>query len=198
MSLILAMCLFSLSMSISPGPVNMISLSIGLNRGFRYALPFVSGSTTGFTLMLAIVGMGLGRVVSASPMVFNIITLGGVGFILYLGYKTAFSRSKINPVLIDLPGFNKGFLLQWLNPKAWSACLAGVSGFHLINTPKLLAVFCGLYFIICLCSIASWALAGEKMKQLFKNPGHLHFFNLALGIGLIMVAHYLLYIHVWA
>jgi len=34
MSLIIAMSLFALSMSVSPGPVNLVTFSSGLNYGF--------------------------------------------------------------------------------------------------------------------------------------------------------------------
>jgi threonine/homoserine/homoserine lactone efflux protein len=64
MSVIFAMCLFSLSMSISPGPVNLITLSTGVNHGFKNAMPFVSGATLGFTLLLLMVGLGLGGLAS--------------------------------------------------------------------------------------------------------------------------------------
>ncbi|EPP7098025.1 LysE family transporter, partial [Klebsiella michiganensis] len=43
-------------MSISPGPVNMVIISSGANHGFRKTLPFISGATTGFTLLLILVG----------------------------------------------------------------------------------------------------------------------------------------------
>ena len=57
MSLILAMFMFALTMSISPGPVNMVIISSGANHGFRKTLPFISGATTGFTLLLILVGL---------------------------------------------------------------------------------------------------------------------------------------------
>ena len=63
MSLIPAMCLFALSMSISPGPVNLVTFSSGLNYGFVPSLRFVAGAATGFTLhnnLLIIVGALVG------------------------------------------------------------------------------------------------------------------------------------------
>jgi threonine/homoserine/homoserine lactone efflux protein len=82
-------------------------------------------------------------------------------------------------------------LLQWINPKAWSACLAGTSAFHLINEHLLLAMFTSLYFIICLVSIGSWALAGAKLKRFFRNTRRLRMLNILLGGGLMGVALYL-------
>lgn len=59
MTLIIAMSLFALSMSISPGPVNLITFSSGLNYGFLPSLPFVAGAALGFTLLLVVVAIFL-------------------------------------------------------------------------------------------------------------------------------------------
>ena len=58
MSLLFAMFSFSLAMSISPGPVNMIILSSGVNYGVKKTIPYVSGATIGFTLLLLFTGLG--------------------------------------------------------------------------------------------------------------------------------------------
>ena len=55
MSLIIAMCLFAVSMSISPGPVNLVTFSSGLNYGFVPTLPFVAGAALGFAVLLVVV-----------------------------------------------------------------------------------------------------------------------------------------------
>jgi hypothetical protein len=39
MSLIIALCLFALSNSVSPGPVKLVTFSSGLNYGFLSSLP---------------------------------------------------------------------------------------------------------------------------------------------------------------
>lgn len=192
MTIIIAMCLFSLSMSISPGPVNMITLSTGINHGFRRAMPFVSGATIGFTLLLLLIGLGMGRVLSANNLFQTTLTVGGTIFISYIGLKIAVSEPDMNIDSNDVPKFYQGFLLQWLNPKAWSACLAGVSAFNLANSHTMLAIFITLYFIICYLSIASWALMGEKVKTLFSTPQNFKTFNVVMGGSLIVVALYLL------
>lgn len=68
MSLFVAMCFFSLTVSISPGPVNMTILSTGVNYGFKRSIPLVSGATVGFTLLLTAVGLGISNVVAQAPV----------------------------------------------------------------------------------------------------------------------------------
>ncbi|EXV31205.1 putative membrane protein [Acinetobacter baumannii 24975_5] len=47
-----SMFLFSFAMSITPGPVNTVILSTSLNHGLKRSLPYISGATIGFTLLL--------------------------------------------------------------------------------------------------------------------------------------------------
>lgn len=42
MTLLLAIALYAFSMSITPGPVNMILFSTGANHGFKKAIPFAT------------------------------------------------------------------------------------------------------------------------------------------------------------
>ncbi|MCG8564217.1 MAG: LysE family translocator [Desulfobacterales bacterium] len=196
MSLFAAMCLFALSMSISPGPVNLITLSTGVNHGFKRALPFVSGATIGFTLLLILTGMGVGALMSRFPLALQAMALVGALFICWIGWQIAASDPSLTLEQREIPGFSKGFLLQWLNPKAWSACLAGISAFNTAAAPSRLAVFALLYFIICYLSIGSWAVAGEKLKAVLGKPERLKLFNRVLGAGLMGVAVYLLAMNV--
>ncbi len=194
MSVIFAMCLFSLSMSITPGPVNLITLSTGVNHGFRNAMPFVSGATIGFTLLLLAVGLGVGRFAAQSQFFLDLLGYGGTAFICYMGFKIATSTPQIKISAETLPTFFQGFLLQWLNPKAWVACLAGVSAFNLASSEVMLGVFVSLYFVICFVSISLWALVGEKISIFFQVPRNLLVFNMLMGGALIIVAIYLLFI----
>ncbi len=190
MSALLAMCFFSLSMSISPGPVNMIALTTGLNRGFKKAMPFVSGATIGFSLLLLTIGLGMGQLATSIPLFLDLLSYCGAAFIGYIGYKIASSDEALQEGEETSSSFFRGFLLQWLNPKAWIACLSGVSAFNLVELESLM-VFVGLYFVICYICIACWALAGDKVSLLLSSPKNLRLFNLFMGGSLVMVSVYL-------
>lgn len=192
MSSILAMCLFSLSMSISPGPVNLITLSTGANHGLRRALPFVSGATIGFTLLLLLVGLGLGGLAADYGLFLDSLGYGGAALICYMGFKIATSDPKIEIARAEVPGFVQGFLLQWLNPKAWAASIAGVSAFDLAGAHARLGLFVLLYFAICYLGIGCWAVVGDRIHLIFRTPRSLKAFNLVMGGGLVLVALYLL------
>ncbi len=55
-------------MFFTPGPNNIMLLSSGLTYGFRRTLPHIAGITIGFAFMVAAVGLGLGTIFIAYPV----------------------------------------------------------------------------------------------------------------------------------
>jgi threonine/homoserine/homoserine lactone efflux protein len=182
---IIAMILFSLTMSITPGPVNVTTFSSGLNYGFKNTVPFVSGATIGFTLLLAGVGVGLGSIVNLLPKASMVLCYAGALFIAYVGYKIIRSDVSIEKVSGSRPKFHEGFVMQWLNIKAWVACIAGVSAFSLSGRYFELIMFCSIYFVVCYLSIASWAFMGNTINKLLNQDKYLKIINIGLGLTLV-------------
>jgi threonine/homoserine/homoserine lactone efflux protein len=193
MSLIIAMCLFAVSMSISPGPVNLVTFSSGLNYGFVPTLPFVAGAALGFTVLLVVVGLGLGEIVALSPVLMQVLAYAGTAFICYMGYKIASAHPELPGASESQPQFFQGAALQWLNPKAWIASFSGVSAFEATLGNGLL-VFAGLYLVLCFLSISLWAYAGARLSKLVSDRSRLQWCNRIMGGLLILVAFYLLYL----
>lgn len=187
MTVLFAMIGFSLAMSISPGPVNMITLSIGANSGMRSALPFVAGATIGFTLLLYLIGMGLGESAMKNSYFMVLINILGSAFICYVGYKLATADGIVNIKKEKLPDFKHGFLLQWLNPKAWAACFAGVALFATPASNGSLYLFVAIYFVVCFFGIGAWAYFGDKALIFVNNPLRMRYFNRIMGSILILI-----------
>lgn len=195
MLFILPMFLFSLGMSISPGPVNMIILSSGINHGVKKTIPYVSGATIGFTLLLLFIGFGFLQIINAFPSFLKYLTIIGSAFILYMGYKIASSTSKIEINQESTkPKFYEGFLLQWLNPKAWIACASGAAIFSSPESPVPFLTFASIYFVVCYASLAAWALLGDKISFLLHSQKRLRGFNVFMGLLLILTAAYLCWV----
>lgn len=192
MTLFFAMFLFSLTMSISPGPVNMVIISSGANHGFRRTLPFVSGATIGFTLLLIITGFGFYTIIEQHPLFFKYLNVAGSAFIIYIGYKIATSQAELSLTKSEAPGFIQGFLLQWLNPKAWVACASGVVLFSEPSNNSPMIVFITTYFLVCYLSLAAWAVLGKNISTLLNSAGRTRAFNLCMGGTLIITASYML------
>ena len=62
--LFMALVIFAFVMSVTPGPNNVMLLTSGVNYGFRRSIPHMLGITIGFSFMILVVGLGLGRSLS--------------------------------------------------------------------------------------------------------------------------------------
>ncbi|WP_228140653.1 LysE family translocator [Acinetobacter sp. TGL-Y2] len=150
-SLIFSMFTFSLSMSISPGPVNITILSSSMNYGLKQTFAFISGATIGFTALLAAVCFGLYQVISLYPILLNLITVLGTALLVGMGWNIA--RAKGESIQTDqltlpkAPTFMQGALLQWLNPKAWIAAVSGTALFSASHN---------VFYLFCLFSFTLW------------------------------------------
>jgi threonine/homoserine/homoserine lactone efflux protein len=193
MALLLAMFTFSLVMSITPGPVNMIILSSGISYGIKRTIPYVSGATAGFTLLLLSIGFGFSQFINAYPLFLTYLAIAGSLYIIYMGYKIASSKPKLEISKKDAPKFYQGFLLQWINPKAWIACVSGASIFSSTESYSIFLTFSFIYFIVCYISLGAWAVLGDKVSYLLKNHFRLRIFNFTMGLLLMMTAGYLCY-----
>ncbi len=194
MSLIFAMFSFSLAMSISPGPVNMVIVSSSASYGIRKTFAFVSGATIGFTLLLLFLALGFYRIVAVYPVVLKYLAIAGSLFIIYMGWKIASARTDITITRQDIPTFSQGFLLQWLNPKAWIGCVSGISLFSTPDNTSLILIFTPMYFTVCYLSLFSWSVLGSRIPLLINNPTRLHTFNIITGALLGLTALSLLYV----
>lgn len=190
---IIAMALFSMIMSITPGPVNIVTLNSGLNYGFRQTILYVSGATFGFTLLLLILGMGLSSMMMAYPMMLQFISYIGAAYMFYMGYNIMMSKSSLDnqSELNQAPGFIDGALLQWCNPKAWMACLSGLSTFTSATSIMPLITFVSIYFVICYVCIGIWAAAGMKLKTILTSECYMRWFTRLMGLLLIATSIYM-------
>lgn len=183
LSIILPMSAFALVASVSPGPVNLVCLSSGTRYPVSQGLVFVTGATLGFIALFMAVGLGLNSLLEHAPGCERWLSWAGVAFLLYLSYQLAtadghLSEDEARPA----PGFVTGALMQWLNPKAWLASVAGISAFTEGGDSTLLWLFAGLYLPICWLSLASWVYVGVGLRRLVQQPRILRGFNRVLAL----------------
>lgn len=191
MQVLLSMAAFALAASISPGPVNIVAFGCGANHGFVPSLRHVSGATIGFTLLFLLTGMGLAELLAGLPAASRLIQCAGVAFLLYLAWKLASDKGELGEAH-QRPSFRHGALMQWLNPKAWLASLAGMGAFASHGEAQLIWQFAAIYFVICYLSIACWAWAGARLQSQLRHPARMRLFNRVLALLLAGSALYLL------
>ncbi|MCX4175547.1 MULTISPECIES: LysE family translocator [Paraburkholderia] len=193
MTVLLSMAAFALASSISPGPVNVVALSAGAQHGFAASMRHVTGATVGFTLLLLLIGLGLHELLAHFPNLIDIVKWAGVGFLLYMAYKLAVDDGKLGADKPTRgPSFAYGAAMQWLNPKAWLASLAGMGAYAADGDGRLVWQFTVVYFVLCYLSIASWAYAGTFLRRYLQEPKRVRFFNRVMAVLLAASALYLL------
>ncbi len=187
------MAAFALATSITPGPVNIVALSAGARHGLQASLRHVAGAAVGFTLLFLLTGLGLYEVLSRWPASIRAIQLAGVAFLLFMAYRlgTDSGRLEIKPE-DKAPSFAYGAVMQWLNPKAWLAAVAGMGAFAADGELLLIGQFAAIYLVICYGSVACWAWAGTLLHRHLHRPDRLRWFNRLMTALLAGSALYLL------
>jgi threonine/homoserine/homoserine lactone efflux protein len=193
MTALLSMAAFALASSISPGPVNVVALSAGAQHGLAASMRHVTGATVGFTVLLLLIGLGLHELLAHFPNLIDVVKWAGVGFLLYMAYKLAVDNGQLGADKPARgPSFAYGAAMQWLNPKAWLASLAGMGAYAANGDGRLVWQFTALYFVICYVSIASWAYAGTFLRKYLQEPKRVRLFNRVMAALLAASALYLL------
>ena len=194
LNLLLSMSAFALAASITPGPVNILSLSAGVQYGFRSTMRHVTGATVGFTLLLLLIGLGMHELLQTQPQLIQLIRWFGVAFLLYMALQLARDNGELGDASNSKkPSCLRGALMQWLNPKAWLASIAGMGAYAADGDVRLVLQFSAIYFVICYASLTLWAYAGVFLRIYFTKPHYLRFFNRTMAVLLVASAGGLLY-----
>lgn len=193
MTVLLSMAAFALAASITPGPVNLVVLSSAAQHGLGISLRFVTGATLGFTVLLLLTGLGLHELLSRLPYLVLAIQWGGVAFLLYMAFRLAVDDGRLGEGgERQAPTLLQGAVMQWLNPKAWLAALAGMGAFAADGAGDRVWIFTAIYFVICYASLACWSYAGAFLRRYLQQPRHIRLFNRLMALLLAASAVYLL------
>ena len=187
--LIVLLLTFSISMTITPGPNNVMVTASGVNFGYKKTLPHILGITFGFPLMIALIGLGLGSVFKSFPIIHLILKYIGAAYLLYLAYKIAtFSTFDTNSDRNKPFTFFQAVLFQWVNPKAWSIAVGAIATYTSVDNnvffEVLLIVF--VFCIVCFPCVSLWVIIGTNIKRLLSTDYYRKIFNISMACLLII------------
>jgi threonine/homoserine/homoserine lactone efflux protein len=196
-SLLFAFVLFSTVMFFTPGPNNIMLLSSGLTYGFRPTLPHMAGVTVGFAFMIGAVGVGLGAVFLAYPVLQTILKYAGAAYLVYLAIVIAKSDpAKSAPVEAgpERAGQDKrgpmtfwgAALFQWINAKGWVMVIGTITAYAAIAVfPWNIAIQVTLSLILGTLSCTAWTLFGTSLRPVLKSPRAVRAFNIVMALLLL-------------
>ncbi|EPL07967.1 LysE family translocator [Pseudomonas sp. CF161] len=193
--LLLAFALFALVTSITPGPNNTMLLASGVNFGFNRSIPHILGISCGFFVLVLAVGLGLGAVFEAYPVLYSVLRYVGAAYLLYLAWKIA----RSGPMSETEQGQGKPIsywgaaAFQWVNPKAWVMAVGAISTYtplqgYFTNVLVISAVFA----LINAPTVSLWAACGSLLRNVLRNPRWLRLFNLGMAALLVISLYPLL------
>jgi threonine/homoserine/homoserine lactone efflux protein len=162
---------FAFVTSITPGPNNYLLFAFGKQYGFKQSGKLMLGIFVGFTVLLYIAGYGIGELIAKHRTVELVLKLISSVWLLYLAYALSkLQTSNINDTLPKV-GFYKGFLMQFVNPKAWIMAISGAGAFlpKLGNIHSSVFVFAFSFGIVGVPCMISWVSFGDYISKILTS-----------------------------
>jgi threonine/homoserine/homoserine lactone efflux protein len=175
-------------MFFTPGPNNIMLLSSGLTYGFRRTVPHIMGITVGFAFMIGAVGIGLGTVFIAYPVLQTILKYAGAAYLIYLAAVIALSEPG-EPDQENARGpmtFWGAAMFQWVNAKGWVMVIGTITAYAAIASfPWNIAIQVTLSLILGAVSCTAWALFGTALRPILTSPMAVRAFNVVMALLLL-------------
>lgn len=186
--LLLAFVAFVFVMFFTPGPNNIMLMSSGLTYGFRRTLPHMAGVTLGFAFMIASVGVGLGTVFVAYPMLETILKYAGAAYLVYLavviamsGPPTAEKAERRGPMT-----FWGAAMFQWVNGKGWVVVIGTITAYAAIaHFPWNIVIQTAVSLAVGTASTVAWALFGSVLRPVRSSGRSVRVFNIVMAVLLL-------------
>jgi homoserine/homoserine lactone efflux protein len=180
--------------AVSPGSGAVLSMSHGLSYGVRRASATIIGLQTGLLLVFFIAGAGVGSLLLASELAFNVVKTVGALYLIYLGlsqWRAKVSISEQKQAEVEVPTVKKrfltGFLTNATNPKGIIFMVAVLPQFITHEAPLLpqLLILAVTMCCIDLVVMHSYAFLASSMQRFFRDAGAVKKQNRVFG-GLLM------------
>ena len=191
LSTIIAIATFSLTTYITPGPTNIILLSSVITFGYKKSIPFMIANILSYTIMIIIIGLGVGIFLTEHPKIMEVLKIVGVLYLCWMAWKIANDTSSYDT---DNYSENKPFtfwqsiIYPWLNPKAWIVNSSAISLFLTSegNNIYQISIIVLFIFIASVISNYTWAFGGIILKKFLRNKTIVSRFNKTMAILLIV------------
>jgi threonine/homoserine/homoserine lactone efflux protein len=187
-SLFVAFVMFATVMFFTPGPNNIMLLSSGLTYGFRPTIPHIIGITIGFAFMVGAVGLGLGTIFIAYPILQTILKYIGAAYLVYLAWHIGSAEPSAPEQ--DNRGrpltFWGAAMFQWVNAKGWVMVIGTITAYAAIAAfPWNIAIQVGISLILGAVSCTVWALFGTALRPVLTSPRAIRAFNIVMALLLL-------------
>ena len=182
------------TMSVTPGPNNLMLAASGVNHGLRRTVPHMLGVSVGFGVQAAIVCGTLAWAMTWLQTVRLPLMVIGCAYLLWLAWRQLRAGRPSGGEGARPLGFVGAALFQWVNPKAWMFALN--LGILFLPRNAGVAAILWMAFLSMLVGapcMAVWALTGDRLRRWLTRPRALLAFNGTMAVLLAMTALWLMW-----
>ena len=177
------------TMSVTPGPNNLMLAASGVNFGLRRTLPHMLGISVGCGLQVAIVATLLAWAMTGLDALRGTLVFVGCAYLLWLAWRQAHAGAPGDGGQARPLGFFAAALFQWVNPKAWMMAVNAA----LVFLPRdagwgETVTLSTLFIVVNLPCIALWAVLGDRLRSRLHETRTLRMFNGVMALLLAATA----------
>lgn len=167
-------------LTIIPGPSVMLVIGQSLMRGRMAAMMCILGDVVGGIVLMGLSFAGVGAILAASALLFQIVKWAGVLYLAWLGYSQIRAARGETDRLAFTPGessfwgsFWAGAVTAILNPKAIVFYMAFLAQFidPQGDMPVQLALLIVTSSVVVAVLLAGYAFAAGRARALFGSRG---------------------------
>ena len=198
--------------AVSPGSGAVLSMSHGLSYGVKRSQATIVGLELGLVVILLIAGAGVGSLLVASEVAFNIVKISGAAYLIYVGWAQWTTKIQAAPAaeagavasehVISTGALSwrkrclTGFLTNVTNPKGIVFMVAVLPQFISPSRPlwSQLAIMAATMITVDTVVMSGYAYAASALQHLFRDTKALRIQNrvfggilMAVGAGLFFV-----------
>ncbi|QXO63942.1 MULTISPECIES: homoserine/homoserine lactone efflux protein [Morganella] len=184
----------SVIVSLSPGSGAINSMTTSVNHGYRGAVAAIAGLQTGLSLLIILVGVGLGTLLSQSVLAFEILKWAGAAYLIWLGvcqWRAAgtIALNTLTATQSRKKLYQNSVLVNISNPKSIVFLAALFPQFIIPHQPQLIQyLILGITTVIAdTIVMTGYAVLARKIAVFIKSPAQTRAMNKVFGSLFMLV-----------
>lgn len=180
---------YSIVMSGTPGPNNLLLTASGAHFGYRATLPHIMGIGLGNSVQILLTCLGLGAIMVRHPALHDALRWAGTAYLLYLAWKLT-ARPSLETRVAQPITLLEALLFQFVNPKSWMKSFTVATVFLPPYDSIVLAalVVTAVTWAVNIPCVSVWALFGMSLRRWLTDPLRQRIFNIIIGGTLVVLA----------
>jgi threonine/homoserine/homoserine lactone efflux protein len=185
----LAFALTSFLIELTPGPNMAYLASVALAHGRKSALMAVAGVALGLLTCGLVAAFGLDATAVSHPFMLSLLHYAGIAYLLWLAFDTW--REPKEQGENELASFQRGFITNLLNPKAFAFYLSVMPGFlpdGPLSALPITLLHVAVYVAIATAVHTAIILAADRLRPHLEAAGSRLLIRRFLALSLVGVA----------